>query len=166
MYSKHPRPSFVLELIRGKQPKPALFGRLRSQGTDLSQTRASRRLPTACSPPSSEYLFLSLGRSNSISRTNISVGVINWEVGAHKLLLPSLVSQVPPDSVPVLLSLQRRDQVDTSPHLLAGELILLPDTLSELVPAICHHQAHAKEELGRAEAARGQVALRIWKTAS
>lgn len=47
--------------------------------------------------------------------------MVNLDILSKQLLLARLLSQVPPDLVAVLFSLEEGDQVDAGPHLLAGE---------------------------------------------
>ena len=46
--------------------------------------------------------------------------MIDLKVLAQKFFLACLVSQLPPDQVTILLCLKERDQVNTTPDLLAG----------------------------------------------
>lgn len=52
----------------------------------------------------------------------VPVAVVDLGLGTKQLLLTSLVGKVSSGLVAVLLGLEERDQVDTRPHLLAGEL--------------------------------------------
>lgn len=134
-------------------------------------------------------LFSGVARRHGKRRPDKPIRVVNAGILAKQLLLASLVGIPPTHLVAVLLGLEEGDEMDTRPHLLAGQfagkvernmvswrfllslggqierrkdVLSLPDTLDELVPSEAHDGAHAEEEEAGAEAAHGEVALVSW----
>lgn len=110
----------------------------------------------------------------------VPVAVVDLCVLAQQLLLALLVGPESSHLVAVLFGLEEGNQVDASPHLLAGKLakrikvvslrrlyfsrvlkfvLGLPNTANQLVPAVAHDGAHAEEEDSRSEALGRQVSL-------
>jgi hypothetical protein len=61
-------------------------------------------------------------RERERENKNAPVRVVDLGVVAHQLLLARLVGQIPAHLVAVLLGLQKRDEVDAGPDLLAAQL--------------------------------------------
>lgn len=63
---------------------------------------------------------------------DMPVTVVNLGLGTKQLLLPGLVCQHTSDLIAVLLSLQKGDEMDAGPHLLAGEFTVCVEGMVSL----------------------------------
>lgn len=107
-------------------------------------------------------LFRNMLRRYRIRGANEPIRMIDLRLPAHQLPLPRLIGPSPAHQIPVLLRLKHGYEMYARPHLLPSQFILLPDPLAGLVESVGADDAHGEEVVGRAETARGDVALVLY----